>query len=355
MDQTDRSNSLDTAAGATRSAATRDDNDNANEWQCAICMDEINDPSIGGACTHHFCNDCLSRWSRTKHATCPVCRAPLLRILRDPEFASSIGVKSGGASPGLERQARGKCERRVSVDWPAGISFGPGARLDTTTPPRLIVRDVVPHNGAARAGIRAGDVVLRVNGVALTDPEMAVQLIDRQSAFGSVLLDVTRASADALRGAVSGTEAGNNARAEGTVDLPRADIDDDGESTSTSDATSASDAMSSSARASSPSSSTDNSDEGSSAHPPTTTTNVGQPRQLRTPTARALRSIDRPMGVYMRSAGSAGRAGVHSSALINMPPLQADLVVDWAQSPSDEAPLRPREATVRERFLPFLL
>ena len=61
------------------------------------------------------------------------------------------------------------------------------------------------------------------------------------------------------------------------------------------------------------------------------------------------------MGIYMRSAESAGRAGVHSSALINMPPLQADLVVDWAQSPSDEAPLRPREATVRERFLPFLL
>jgi len=46
--------------------------------QCAICMDDFkeNDEAKRLPCSHHFHQDCISRWLRL-HGTCPTCRVTL--------------------------------------------------------------------------------------------------------------------------------------------------------------------------------------------------------------------------------------------------------------------------------------
>jgi len=46
--------------------------------QCAICMDDFkeNDEAKRLPCSHHFHEDCISRWLRL-HGTCPTCRVTL--------------------------------------------------------------------------------------------------------------------------------------------------------------------------------------------------------------------------------------------------------------------------------------
>ena len=188
-----------TPSNKPRPPARATNNDAADEsWLCAICTDPISDPAIGGGCTHHYCYDCLSTWAATPNATCPVCRTPVLRVIRDPEFASSIGVKSKGGGNCLSNdevqqlRATWKEARMVSVSWPPGISLGarPEPRPDR---PRggVLINQVLHGNGAHRAGVRDGELLLSVNGIVVTDHQAAIQLIERHAACGNLRLQVT--------------------------------------------------------------------------------------------------------------------------------------------------------------------
>jgi len=169
-------------------------------WTCAICTDSIVDPSTGGNCTHHFCFECLSGWSKTAGASCPICRVPILRVLRDSEFAQAIGVCSLGLSASTSSVQHGasaeegfltaSSARTVSVAWPAGISI---VEQDATG--TLIVSALVKGNGADLAGIIIGDVLLAVNDAPVRrDHRAAVQLIERHGAMGSLTLQIQIAS-----------------------------------------------------------------------------------------------------------------------------------------------------------------
>ena len=183
----------------TTAEACDSDDDSESDFLCAICTEPLNDPSIGGGCTHHYCNGCLTRWARAaSHPFCPICRAPILRVLRDPEFASSIGATSGGIKPSDEAKRKlNPNSRSLTVSWPPGLSLASTARHEATgEPARLIVSSVIPGNGAAFAGICQGEEVLSVNGVPVTDHQTAIQLMERHCANDSLILEVLPANED---------------------------------------------------------------------------------------------------------------------------------------------------------------
>ncbi|KAI6215806.1 hypothetical protein M3Y94_00428200 [Aphelenchoides besseyi] len=52
-------------------------------FQCCICLDPLNKPSILNTCKHVFCNNCIKGWHETfrsnKRPTCPYCRVNFSR------------------------------------------------------------------------------------------------------------------------------------------------------------------------------------------------------------------------------------------------------------------------------------
>lgn len=96
-----------------------------DDWSCAICTEPMSDPAMGGGCAHHFCHDCYTEWAAHK-PVCPVCRAPILRVARDPEFAAAIGAPSGGGGRASERTAPRRGGSIVPVAWPAGLTLSSG-------------------------------------------------------------------------------------------------------------------------------------------------------------------------------------------------------------------------------------
>lgn len=161
-------------------------------FACAICTEQLHDPVVGGACTHHFCHSCLVRWassSQQNGSTCPTCRAPIARIMRDPEFAAAIGVESlsshaSSDSPHFTIPGT----QTLQVSWPPGILL----RSAPEGTPGHLIAGVVANNGAARAGVKEGSILLCINDepVRSADHQAAVALIERYTAFGTVRLTV---------------------------------------------------------------------------------------------------------------------------------------------------------------------
>lgn len=65
-----------------------------------------------------------------------------------------------------------------------------------------VVSNVTYSGLAARAGLHKGDVVVRVNGNAVTDHQLAVSLIDGSPRVDLIVLARSRASSDYLRGII---------------------------------------------------------------------------------------------------------------------------------------------------------
>lgn len=165
----------------------------------------MRDPAIGGGCAHHFCFGCYVSWSATKFS-CPTCRAPAWRIMRDPEFAEAVGA-SADASPHAAAQAHhdqhrhhqhrhnaaGAEEahslRKLRIVAPAGMTVGHRRAGDG----RCVVTRVVPRNGAAQAGVCVGDVILAVNGTPVRDHRQCVEFIEaRSQSAGDCEIEVQR-------------------------------------------------------------------------------------------------------------------------------------------------------------------
>ena len=137
---------------------------------CAICASPMEDPAVGGGCAHHFCLPCYKEWAARK-ASCPTCRAPVWSLVVDVEYAKMCGAevtqsqaKTKTKLVGDDNDDSAEAEqgqpgcRTVPVDYPAGMTIGNSNRGGC-----LVVK-VVKGNGAHRAGIRAGDVLVKVNG-----------------------------------------------------------------------------------------------------------------------------------------------------------------------------------------------
>ena len=170
------------------------------DWLCAICSEKLTDPVItfDGACTHHFCSACLAKWTKRVRATCPICCAHHSHVLRDKEFEASIGVRSYAmASAATAPACRQSDANALALDvlWPPGIAVA----SDPATG-RVTVIGVVPGNGASQAGIRTGAVVLGVNGVAVHDHQIALQLIEQHAALGALQLIVEPTEETTRRG-----------------------------------------------------------------------------------------------------------------------------------------------------------
>jgi len=81
----------------------------------------------------------------------------------------------------------------VKVSWPAGLTL--------TNSPKgtgVLVVKVIRNNGAFQAGIRAGDVILRVNGTQVRDHTTAVEFIEQRCRVGDCMLDVQSNQVDVL-------------------------------------------------------------------------------------------------------------------------------------------------------------
>lgn len=159
---------------------------------CAICQMPMEDPAVGGGCAHHFCLPCYEEWCQRK-ASCPTCRAPVWKIVVDTEFAAQSGIdlssahkanvlaagkKPAGDNPEDVIRTNSK-ERTVDLAGPAGITLANRSSGDGC----YVVR-VIKYNGAYRAGIRAGDVILQVNGAEVHDHNMAVAFIEARCRVG---------------------------------------------------------------------------------------------------------------------------------------------------------------------------
>lgn len=114
--------------------------------------------------------------------SCPTCRAPVWQVLRDPEYASVIGAEitssMAASSADIVSAPGGRGLRTVQVPGPAGITIGTTISSDSSgAHRRCAVTKVVRGDGAYRAGIRAGDVILSVNGTQVHDHAIAVECI----------------------------------------------------------------------------------------------------------------------------------------------------------------------------------
>lgn len=169
----------------------------AEPFECAICTSPIEDPVIGGGCTHHFCRPCLTQWIQHK-PNCPTCRAPVWCVLRDPEFATLAGVPVASsvdtdATPVADHSGgRGRTRvQRVAVGAPAGLTIG-GVR-------GCIVTRVVRGNGGFCAGVKVGDTILAVNDTPVHDHRRCVELIEQRCRVGDCTLLVENSERAFLR------------------------------------------------------------------------------------------------------------------------------------------------------------
>ena len=150
---------------------------------CPICASPIRDPAVGGGCAHHFCFPCYTEWNDRK-PSCPTCRAPVWSIVVDVEYAALCGSEVTRAQDKrVEEDGQDGLDcpsgcKTVQVDHPAGMTIG---NLDGN---RCMVVKVVKGNGAHRAGIRAGDVIVMVNGTEVRDHTTAIEWIEQRGRTG---------------------------------------------------------------------------------------------------------------------------------------------------------------------------
>lgn len=161
----------------------------------------MEDPAVGGGCAHHFCASCYIEWA-SRRPSCPTCRAPVWTITKDAEFAKAIGAKCSLSTKMGEPGARaeeGAARVHIKLPAPAGLTIANSASSG------CVVTRVVRGNGGDVAGIRAGDVILAVNGTVVRDHRQCVEFIEKRCRVGDCEVSLKPRSAateavDHLRG-----------------------------------------------------------------------------------------------------------------------------------------------------------
>jgi len=167
------------------------------EAQCAICCSKMQDPALGGGCAHHFCQPCLLQWTETK-PTCPTCRAPVWAVVLDREYARAIGAESNTDTKTPPAQTTKKAEvtpsTRQNVESETNVRTvrvsGPAGLVLTQRGTQCIVSKCILDNGAHKAGLRPGEVVIKVNGASVREHSTAIAFIEKRCAVGDCEITV---------------------------------------------------------------------------------------------------------------------------------------------------------------------
>jgi S1-C subfamily serine protease len=72
------------------------------------------------------------------------------------------------------------------------INSDPNSGLTVTENSGVLVVKVMPDSPAARSGLRAGDVIHRINGRTVTDANAVQQAVESSSVGGKIQLNVYR-------------------------------------------------------------------------------------------------------------------------------------------------------------------
>jgi thiol-disulfide isomerase/thioredoxin len=136
----------------------------------------------------------------------------LLAVILGPACAKQPG--SSGPTQGEPPKARievpepeaesdpeeGEAAGEPAPDGPGWLGVELAARLPDE--PGVALRDVTPDSPAERAGLAAGDVILTIDGEAVTRPGDVVRLIGQRRAGARVALGFRRGETDRLAGVV---------------------------------------------------------------------------------------------------------------------------------------------------------
>lgn len=141
-----------------RSAEVRPCRGDARRTMC-VCTHSRR-PTMAG-CAHHFCESCYVSWCERGHAACPTCRAPVVAIARDVEYAEVVGAVVTPSSRPKQSADVGET-RTALVSKPVGLTLA-----NSAGGVGCLVVGTMPRNGADRASIKKGDLVsARARGAA---------------------------------------------------------------------------------------------------------------------------------------------------------------------------------------------
>jgi len=87
-----------------------------------------------------------------------------------------LGIQMIGITPDLKRQ----------------INNDPNSNLTIQNDKGVLVARIMPNSPAAKAGIRAGDVILRINNQAMGTPEEVQRVVENSSVGATLEIAVSR-------------------------------------------------------------------------------------------------------------------------------------------------------------------
>ena len=125
------------------------------EEECAVCFYATRTRTH--PCRHVVCIECQVRWGRF---SCPVCRGAMAPSLNE----KTTDAADDGPGPPIVLL-------RTPIDGHAGICV----RLHRRG---VRVVEICPLDSAWDAGVRTGDVITHMNGLAIRDPHVAVSVIE---------------------------------------------------------------------------------------------------------------------------------------------------------------------------------
>lgn len=140
--------------------------------ECPICM--VDDPPRPRktACGHTFCSNCIVRWNEIKQS-CPTCRTTLLLEPESSDGKAHIQVQT--------KQALGVTTTNMSPQRKVITSFMSCLSPRVENGGVRILR-VAPNGSAHAAGLRAGDIVISINGLRVkTHQHFASLIIEARS------------------------------------------------------------------------------------------------------------------------------------------------------------------------------
>ena len=116
-----------------------------------------------------------------------MCRAPIVHISLDYEFANALNLSiSPHLLPDAEPQTDAPASvKRVRVEHPAGMTI-------TQRGQSCVITAMRSGNGAHRANLKVGDIILAVNGITVCNHATAIEIIESQSRVGNCELTVEK-------------------------------------------------------------------------------------------------------------------------------------------------------------------
>lgn len=147
-----------------------------SEQECMVCMETTQDTLA--PCAHPICSSCAKRWfDRPNEPRCPTCRGVVVRVPGlMPDLSSLSAVHDRGTTLRIDlKRSNGEEGRCHHVGLTVtNHGYGQGVRVTA----------LHPRDKGLACGLRVGDVITHLNGIAVCDHATAVSVVDRASASG---------------------------------------------------------------------------------------------------------------------------------------------------------------------------